>query len=163
MNWIDFLVSALVLIPAISGFRNGLIAGLLRGVGILGGVGLVIWKMPLLTNVGVTTLGCQKSTVPLLVLAFGVVAGWLLGTLAGWAWKKASQGTEIGFADRAAGFAVGALKGSLLALVVLAGMTIAMPSIRPQVQQSWIGRHAVDPAVKSTRTWMEGRIEAWRK
>jgi len=163
MNWIDFLVSALVLMPAISGFRNGLVAGLLRGIGILAGIGLAIWKMPLLTNIGMTTLGCQKSTVPLFVLAFGVVAGWLVGTLAGWAWKKASEGTEIGFADRAAGFAVGAVKGSLLALGVLAALTIAMPGMRAQLQNSWTGKHALDPAVKSTRTWMEGRIEAWRK
>jgi len=163
MNWIDFLVSGLVLMPAISGFRNGLIAGLLRAAGILAGLALAVWKMPLLTNIGMTTLGCQKSTVPFFVLAFGIVGGWLLGTLAGWAWKKASDGTEIGFADRAAGFAVGMVKGSLLALAILAALTIAMPAMRGQLQASWTGRHALEPAVKSTRTWMEGRIEAWRK
>lgn len=163
MNWIDFLVSGLVLLPAISGFRNGLIAGLLRGIGIVAGIGLAIWKMPLLMDVGVTTLGCQKSTVPLFVLALGVVAGWVVGMLAGWAWKKTTEGTEIGFADRAAGFAVGVVKGSLLALAILAALTIAMPKMRGQLQASWTGRHALEPAVKSTRAWMEGRIEAWRK
>ena len=163
MNWIDFLVSGCVLVPAISGFRNGLVSGLLRAAGILAGIGLVVWKMPLVTGFAISVLGFQKTSAPLAALAFGVIAGWLIGIFAGWAWKKASDGTQAGMADRFAGFAVGAIKGSLLALAVLAGITIAMPASRADVSSSWTGKHALEPAVKSTRTWMEGRLEAWKK
>lgn len=163
MNWIDFLVSGCVLVPAISGFRNGLIAGLLRAAGILAGIGLVVWKMPFVTGFAISMLGFQKAGAPLAALGFGVVGGWLIGILAGWAWKKASDGTQVGKADRFAGFAVGAIKGSLLALVVLAGITIAIPSARADVSSSWTGKHALEPAVKSTRLWLEGRLEAWKK
>ncbi len=163
MNWIDFLVSGCVLVPAISGFRNGLIAGLLRAAGILAGLGAVIWKMPVLTNFGISTLGFTKTTAPLAALGLGVIGGWVLGVAAGWAWKRASEHSEVGMADRFAGFAVGAIKGSLLSLVVLAVLSIALPNVREDLKHSWTGRHALEPAVKTTRSWIEGRLEAWRK
>lgn len=163
MNWIDFLVSGCVLVPGISGFRAGLVAGLLKMAGILAGLALAVWKMPLLTQLAATTLDWKGPGAPLGALATGVFAGWILGMLAGWGWKKFSEGTQIGWADRFAGFAMGAAKGSLFALVLLAGATIAAPGLRQDIQASWVGRHALDPAVGATRTWLEGRIEAWKK
>lgn len=163
MNWIDFLVSGCVLVPAISGFRVGLVAGLLKAAGILAGIGLSVWKMPVLVQFATATLGFSSASAPLAALAAGIVGGWLLGMLAGWAWKKASEGTEIGMADRFAGFAMGAVKGLLLTLAVLAGLSIALPGARADLARSWTGSHALEPAVKATRAWIEGRIEAWKK
>lgn len=163
MNWIDFLVSGCVLVPAISGFRSGLVAGLLKAAGILAGIALAVWKMPFLVQFASGTLGFSAASAPLAALATGIVGGWLLGMIAGWAWKKASEGTEIGMADRFAGFAMGATKGLALALVVLAGLSIALPGARADLAKSWTGSHALDPVVKTTRTWIEGRIEAWKK
>lgn len=163
MNWIDFLVSGCVLMPAISGFRVGLVAGLLKAAGILAGIALAVWKMPFLVQFATATLGFSSTSAPLAALATGFLGGWSLGMLAGWAWKKASEGTEIGWADRFAGFAVGAIKGVVLTLAVLAGLSIALPSARADLARSWTGRHALEPLVKTTRTWVEGRIEAWKK
>lgn len=163
MNWIDFLVSGCVLVPGISGFRTGLITGLLKLLGIVAGIALVVWKMPLVTKFATVTLGFQGSGAPLAALAFGVFIGWIVGMLAGWGWKRFSEGTQVGWADRFAGFAMGAIKGTLLALGLLAGLSIATPSIRSDLATSWVGRHAFEPAVKTTRVWIEGRIEAWKK
>jgi len=163
MNWIDFLVSGCVLVPGISGFRSGLVAGLLKLAGIVAGVALAIWKMPLITHVAATTLGFQGPGAPLAALGMGVFVGWILGMLAGWAWKKFSENTQIGWADRFAGFAMGALKGTAFALALLAGASIATPALRADIKASWVGRHALEPAVNATRVWMEGRIEAWKR
>jgi len=163
VNWIDFLVSGCVLMPAISGFRVGLVAGLLKAAGILAGIALAVWKMPFLVQFATATLGFSSTSAPLAALATGFLGGWILGMLAGWAWKKASEGTEIGWADRFAGFAVGAIKGVVLTLAVLAGLSIALPGARADLARSWTGRHALEPLVKTTRTWVEGRIEAWKK
>lgn len=163
MNWIDFLVSACLAVPAISGFRNGLVAGLLKAAGILVGLGLAVWKMPLAIGLSTSTLGISAATAPMAVFASGALAGWILGSLMGWAWKRFSEGTEIGVADRLAGLAVGLVKGTVFALVLLSLLAIGMPTVRSDLQASWTGRHALEPAVKSTRTWLESRFEAWKK
>lgn len=163
MNWIDFLVSGCILVPGISGFRSGLVAGLLKMAGMLAGLALAVWKMPLATHFAATTLGIKGSGAPLAALALGVFIGWILGMLAGWAWKRFADGTQLGWADRLAGFAMGAVKGTAFALVFLAGASIATPALRADIKASWVGRNALDPAVNATRVWMEGRIEAWKK
>ncbi len=163
MNGIDILVLVCVAFPAVSGVRHGLVAGLLRLAGLFAGLALAVWKMPLASQFAGTTLGIGGTGAPLAALVAGLLAGWILGMLAGWAWKRFSEGTQIGWADRLAGLAMGLVKGAAFALVLLAGASIAAPNLRAAIRSSWTGKHALEPAVNTTRVWMEGRIEAWKK
>ena len=163
INGIDIVVLVCVAFPTVSGFRHGLVAGLLRLAGLFAGLALAVWKMPLASQFATATLGIQGSGAPLAALAAGVFGGWILGMLTGWAWKRFSEGTQIGWADRLAGLAMGLVKGAAFALALLAGASLATPKLREPIRSSWTGRHALDPAVNATRVWMEGRIEAWKK
>lgn len=160
-NWVDLLVAVLVGIPLASGVKDGLVSGLLRGAGLVLAAALAVWKMPFLVPLIGRTLGLTGPSAPLGVLAMALAAGWLLGMLAAWIWKKVSAGT-VGWADRLAGGAFGAVKGALLALGVLAGLTLLSSSARAAAQQSWLGHHALGPAMEGSRAWVEGRIRKWK-
>ncbi|HXP90062.1 MAG TPA: CvpA family protein [Fibrobacteria bacterium] len=160
-NWVDLLVAVLVGVPLATGLKDGLISGLLRGAGLVLAAILAVWKMPLLVSWIGRGLGLSGPSAVLGVLALALGTGWLLGMLAAWGWKKVSAGS-VGWADRLAGGAFGALKGALVALGVIAGLSLLFPRARWAAQQSWLGHHALGPAMEWTRSWVEDRIHHWR-
>jgi uncharacterized membrane protein required for colicin V production len=160
-NWVDLLVAVLVGIPLASGVKDGLVSGLLRGAGLVLAAALAVWKMPYLVLVIGRTLGLTGPSAPLGVLGLALAAGWLLGMLAAWIWKKVSAGT-MGWADRLAGGVFGAVKGAVVALGVVAGLSLLFPPARASAQQSWLGHHALGPMMEGSRAWVEGRIHKWK-
>lgn len=160
-NWVDLLVAILVGIPLASGMKDGLVSGLLRGLGLVLAAAVVVWKMAYFVALITRTLGLSGPSAPLGVLALALSAGWLLGLLAAWTWKKVSAGT-IGWADRMAGGIFGAVKGALVALGVVSGLSLLFPPVRTAAQQSWLGHHALGPAMEGSRAWVEGRVRKWK-
>jgi len=160
-NWVDLLVAIVVGVPLASGVKDGLVSGLLRGAGLVLAAVLAVWKMPFLVPLIGRTLGLSGPSAPLGVLALALATGWLLGMLAAWIWKKVSAGT-VSWADRLAGGVFGALKGAVVALGVLAGLSLMFPPVRAAAQQSWLGHHALGPAMEGSRAWVEGRIRTWK-
>lgn len=160
-NWVDLLVAILVGVPVVSGAKDGLVSGLLRGAGLILAAAFAVWKMAYLVPWIGRTLGLSGPSAPLGVLALALAAGWLLGMSAAWIWRKASAGT-LGWADRLAGGIFGAAKGSLVALGIVSGLSLLSPQVRTAAQQSWLGRHALGPAMEGSRAWVEGRIRKWK-
>lgn len=160
-NWVDILVLALVGIPAAMGLKDGLVSGLLRGAGLVVFAALGVWKMAAIATWMARILGLSGAGAPLTVLALALLCGWLCGMAAAWAWKKFSAGA-IGWTDRLAGGVFGAVKGTLVALAVLGGLTLLSAPARKAAQESWLGRHALGPMIESTRAWVDQRIRQWR-
>lgn len=160
-NWIDLLVLVLVGVPAAIGFKDGLVAGLLRGAGLVLFSVLGIWKMAAIATWIGKVLGMSAISAPLAVLATALILGWIFGMFAAWAWKKFSAGA-IGWTDHLAGGIFGAVKGAVVALVMLGGLTLLSSSARASAQRSWLGQHALGPAFEATRGWVEKKIHQWR-
>jgi membrane protein required for colicin V production len=160
-NWVDLLVAILVGVPLAAGLKDGLISGLLRGAGLVLAAIVAVWKMPQLAPLLGRGLGLSGASAVLGVFALALGMGWLLGMLAAWGWKKVAAGT-VGWADRLAGGVFGALKGGLVALGVIAGLSLLFPRARSAAQQSWLGHHALGPAMEWSRNWVEERIHHWR-
>jgi len=160
-NWVDLLVAILVGVPLASGVKEGFISGLLRGAGLVLAAAMAVWKMSYLVPMIGRTLGLTGPSAPLGVLALALAAGWILGIFAAWIWKKASRGT-IGWADRMAGGFFGAVKGAVVALGLVAGLSMLSAPARTAAQQSWLGHHALGPAMEGSRVWVEARVRKWK-
>jgi membrane protein required for colicin V production len=160
-NWVDLLVAILVGVPLASGVKDGFVSGLLRGAGLVLAAILAAWKMPVLVPLVGKSIGLAGPSAPLAVLALALAAGWVLGMFASWLWKKVSSGT-VNWADRLAGGTFGALKGAVLALAILSGLSLLFPPVRTATQQSWLGRHALGPAMEGSRSWVEARVHKWK-
>jgi len=155
------MAGVFILVPLASGIKDGLVSGLMRGLGLLVACALAIWKMSWLSERGSHFLGLSSGSAPIVVLAAALIAGWFLGMAAGWAWKKFSTGS-VGWADRLAGGALGAVKGAVIALVVISIVSIASPAFRQAARRSWIGEHAAGPVFESAHQWLESRLRSWR-
>lgn len=160
-NGVDFLAGVLIVVPLASGVKDGLVSGLMRGLGLVAACALAIWKMSWLSDRAAHFLGLSSGSAPIAVLAAALLLGWLLGMAAGWAWKKLSTGS-VSWADRMAGGALGAAKGAAIALVVVSIASIASPGFREAARRSWLGEHAAGPVFESGHKWLESRLRSWR-
>lgn len=152
-SWIDGLVAFCLVMPAIRGWQTGLVSGLLRLAGILLGA-LLGWT---LTSVhGVFHMWRPEvpvGSLPWISALVCAVAGWVVGSVAAWLWWRATKDQPVGWFDRIAGMALGLSKGAVFCLILLAGIQTAMPPMRAQVRQSWVGSHAVAPIVERISSW----------
>lgn len=161
-NWVDLGVAIVLVIPLASGLKNGLVASLIRGATLLAAGAVAVWQMPWLAQHLATPLGLGTMTSPLAIFGAAIATGWILGMLLGKVWKMVSEGT-VGWADRAAGGAVGLIKGAAISLVLLAGLSLASPAAKTAIGESWVGRMALAPVVQWGREALEQRIGQWRK
>ncbi|MCB9496097.1 MAG: CvpA family protein [Fibrobacteria bacterium] len=147
-SWIDGLLALCLLVPAIRGWQTGLVPGLLRLGGVVGGA-LVGWfQAPLVTGLVPDGVGLPPEAALPWVAALGcAVLGWVVGIVAGWAWRRSTKGDPIGWLDRVAGGVLGAAKGAAFALVFLAVLQTSLPATRPHLQHSLVGSQAVAPLV----------------
>lgn len=152
-SWIDGLVVFCLVVPAIRGWRSGLVAGVLRLGGIL--IGLAMgWMLPLAHDVCHRFRpGLSEGALPWVCAFVGAILGWIAGILAGWLWMRFTKDEPIGWADRAAGLALGLSKGAVFVLVLLAAIQTALPVMRTQIRASWTGRHALAPLVECAASW----------
>ncbi|MBK8803349.1 MAG: CvpA family protein [Fibrobacteres bacterium] len=157
MNWVDFTALAIVVLPALSGLRHGLLAGILK-FGCLGlCLGLAIWQMPVLVSVTTTYLPVGSLIAPVAVIVVSLVVGWVLGALAALAWKKLSEGT-VAWSDRLLGGLSGAVKGAVVAICAMMTMAAAWPTGRQAVEASWASRTVLAPMLEEGRARLAQRL-----
>lgn len=157
MNWVDFTALAIVALPALSGLRHGLVAGLLK-FGALGlFLGLAIWQMPVLVRLATAYLPLGNSAAPVAAIVVSLVVGWLVGALAALAWKKLSEGS-VAWTDRALGCLSGAIKGAAVAVCAMVTLAAAWPTGRHAVENSWISRNIMAPALEEGRARLAERL-----
>jgi uncharacterized membrane protein required for colicin V production len=158
INGVDLLVAVVVAVPMATGIKDGLISGLLRAGALVLACGLAVWKMGTLAAWATSTAGIPASAAPVAVLASGLALGWVVGGLCGWIWRKVSAGS-IGWADRLAGGCAGAIKGLLVALVVVAAASLVSPAFRASARSSWTGSHT-GPLLDKSRSWLDARLRS---
>lgn len=163
ITWVDGLVAFCLVIPGIRGWQSGLVAGLLRLAGVIVGMFLG-WKLP-----GAHGLvqgwwpGMSPMALPWVAAMTGGVAGWIVGAIAAWIWRRSTRGQPIGWIDRTAGLALGVSKGALFVLVLLSCIELSLPGMRSQIRTSWVGRMALAPVIEGLSAWgtrhlrLEGR------
>lgn len=157
MNWVDFTALAVVVLPALSGLRHGLVAGLLK-FGALGlFLGLALWKTPWLVQVARQYLPLGASVAPIAVIATALIVGWVVGALAALVWRKLSEGS-VAWTDRALGALSGAIKGGFVAVGAMATLAAASPAARPSIEASWVSRHALAPLLEEGRARISQRL-----
>lgn len=153
----DFTALAIVVLPALSGLRHGLLAGLLK-FGALGlCLGLAIWKTPWLVLVARQYLPLGASTAPVAVIVTALLAGWVVGAVAALIWKKLSEGS-VAWTDRALGALSGAIKGAFVAVGAMATLAAASPASRGAIESSWISRNALAPLLEEGRSRISERL-----
>lgn len=161
LSWIDGLVALCLVLPAIRGWQSGIVPGLLRLAGIVGGAAAG-WTFhealqPLVLKV---FAHLPAAAMPWVCALVGALVGWNLGTLAGWLWRRSTKDDPVGWLDRAAGAGLGLAKGAGFVLVLLSAIQVALPGMREQIQSSFAGRHAVAPVVETMASW---GLRQWRE
>lgn len=153
ISWIDGLVAVCLVVPAIRGWQSGLVAGLLRLAGILGGA-VIGWMLPFAHAL------CHRlrpelpiSVLPWLCAFLGAILGWFLGILCAWLWRRFTKEEPVGWIDRGVGLVLGFSKGAVFVLVLLAAIQTALPGMRSQIRNSWAGRQALAPVVEYVASW----------
>lgn len=153
ISWVDGLVVFCLVMPGIRGWQSGLVAGLLRLAGVLAGAFLG-WKLP---GAHVLVHGwwpeIPAQALPWSCALLGAIAGWVVGSIIAWIWRRSTRGQPIGWIDRVAGLALGLSKGAIFVLVLLSCIETALPGMRSQIRSSWVGKKAVAPMVEQMSAW----------
>ena len=143
MGWVDFGILALVVGGGFLGFRNGVISWALTLVGLAVGVFLASRLYTTLDALvpGVESEGLRQLIAFAGVLVAALVASWLLARVV----KTTMSMLMLGWADRAAGTAVGLLVGALAASSFVAAAGI-MPSesLKDAVRESRLAEQLLD-------------------
>ena len=143
MGWVDFGILALVVGGGFLGFRNGVISWALTLVGLAVGVFLASRFYTTLDALvpGVESEGLRQLIAFAGVLVAALVASWLLARVV----KTTMSMLMLGWADRAAGTAVGLLVGALAASSFVAAAGI-MPSesLKDAVRESRLAEQLLD-------------------
>jgi S1-C subfamily serine protease len=137
---VDWIALAIVVVAAISGFRQGLVVSVLSLVGLVGGAYLGSRALPHLLS-----HGSRSQWMPLAALAGALLGAALFQALAGIIGSFVRGGlrlTPLRFLDSFGGLVVGAVAG--LAIVWVLGATALLlpgqPGLRSAVQRSTVVR-----------------------
>ena len=161
LSWIDGLVALCLVLPAIRGWQSGIVPGILRLLGIVGGAAAGwIFSDALQPLVLKVFANLPVVAMPWICAGLCALLGWNLGTLAGWLWRRSTKDDPVGWIDRAAGSALGLAKGAGFVLVLLSAIQTALPGMRSQIRSSFVGSHAIAPMVESLATW---GLRQWRE
>lgn len=135
MGWVDFVILALLVGGGFLGFRNGVISWALALVGLAVGVFLAGRFYQTLDALvpGVESEGMRQLIAFAAVLVISLLTSWLLARVV----KTTMSMLMLGWADRAAGTAVGLLVGALAASAfVAAAGVVPSESLRDAVRES---------------------------
>ena len=135
MGWVDFVILALLVGGGFLGFRNGVISWLFALAGLAVGVFLAgrLYKtldalVPIADNEGMRQLIAFAA-----ILIAALAVSWLLAR----ALKTTMSMLMLGWADRAAGTAVGLLVGGLAAAAIIAAAgVVPSESLQAAVRES---------------------------
>lgn len=136
LNWLDLTVLALVGVPALLGFRAGLIRGAATLAGIIVGIILASQFQGLaarLLGLVIEDETMARAAGFVLILFASILAAWLLAALL----QRVLSLLLLGWLDRVGGALLGLLMGALIASVVLLVMDLLpIPGARAAVEGS---------------------------
>lgn len=115
MNWLDIILIVILIVAAVSGFRKGLIS---QAFGI-GGLLLGIWLGYRFSALLAKWFNMSDGYANLLAFIVILVAAIVVSYFAGWVVKKVFRMTGFGLLDNIGGLALGVLKVSLIACLLL--------------------------------------------
>jgi uncharacterized membrane protein required for colicin V production len=154
LGWVDGLVVLCLAVPTIRGWQTGIVPGLLRLGGIVGGAWIGWAFTPELKGIALRLVpGLVPSTVPWFCALGCALLGWGAGGFAGWLWNRSTRDNPVGWIDRGSGAALGLAKGAALVVVLLAAVQAAIPSARADIRSSQTGRLEVLPFIESVASW----------
>jgi membrane protein required for colicin V production len=126
MNFLDYIVIGILAFTLVRGFMRGLILEVTAVLGILAGFVVAGHHHPALADF----LRSRFPSLPYAVLlsyALVFLAAWLVVALLGLLASKLARALLLGWADRLLGAAVGLLKGTLAAAVLVTVLTLFLP------------------------------------
>jgi len=155
LNWVDWLVLAVLLYFARSGMSRGLLLGVLDLVGIVVTLGVaIVGYQPLAALVmrhveasrSLVTLGSFLGLVILAQAVYGAAVSWVF-RISRPVWKAL---TPLGFFDRVLGMIPGAVKGLAVAGIALLPFALfpLVPSVSAGIETSTIGSRLVGVVVE---------------
>jgi membrane protein required for colicin V production len=127
MNFLDCILIGILAFTLVRGFMHGLIREVAAVLGMLAGFVVAGHFHPVLAGI----LGSRFPLLPSVdLIAYGLVfvATWLAFVLVGFLASKAARAFRLGWTDRFLGAFVGLVKGTLAAVVLIAGLTLVLPS-----------------------------------
>lgn len=135
MGWVDFVILALLVGGGFLGFRNGVISWLFTLVGLAVGVFLasrLYTTLDALVPIA-DSEGMRRLIAFAAILIAALAASWLLARIL----KTTMSMLMLGWADRAAGTAVGLLVGGLAAAAIIAAASVVpSESLQAAVRES---------------------------
>lgn len=155
---IDVVLVLILLGYAVSGFRQGLVVGVLSLGGFVGGAVLAMFVAPGL--VGGLDPGPQRSVVVLLAVILTAWTGQLIGALIGGRLREAVPQGPIAFADHAVGAVAGVVAVALV-LWFVAGAVRGGPS--PQLSKTVASSRVIQGIDDLVPPRLEGVAEAFRE
>ncbi len=135
MGWVDFVILALLVGGGFLGFRNGVISWLFTLAGLAVGVflaGRFYKTLDALVPVAESE-GARQLIAFAAILIIALVASWILARVL----KTTMSMLMLGWADKAAGTAVGLLVGALAASAIIAAAgVVPSESLQDAVRES---------------------------
>jgi membrane protein required for colicin V production len=127
MNFLDWLLIAILAISAIQAFIRGLVLELFSLAGLICGILLAAWNYSRLAErlSGVISNSAIASAVAFLLIAVGIM---VIAAMLGKIIHTSAHAIGLGFFNRMGGAAFGAVRGGLLGMAILMAVTAFLPS-----------------------------------
>lgn len=127
MNFLDWLLIAILAFSAIQAFIRGLVLELFSLGGLICGILLASWNYSRVADrlSGVISNPAAASIVAFLVIAIGVM---LIAAVLGRIIHASAHAIGLGFFNRLGGAAFGAVRGCLLGVAILTAVTAFLPA-----------------------------------
>lgn len=123
MNWLDYLLIAILLFSAIQSFRRGFSREVIGLAAMFFAFILAMWFYGLAGSL-VSPLVSSARTANMIGFALVVFAVLLLGAVVGWIVSRFLRTVGLSFFDRLLGAAFGCIRGALIAMALLTAWTV---------------------------------------
>lgn len=127
MNFLDWLLIAILAFSAIQAFIRGLVRELFSLAGLICGILLASWNYSRVADKfsGVISSPAVANVIGFLLIAVGVM---VIAAVLGRIIHASAHAVGLGFFNRLGGAAFGAIRGCLLGVAVLMAVTAFLPS-----------------------------------
>jgi membrane protein required for colicin V production len=122
VNWLDYLLIAILLFSVVQSFRRGFSREIIGVAAMFFAFVLAMWFYGLAGSV-VSPWVSSARTANMIGFFLVVVAVLLLGALVGWIVSRLLRTVGLSFFDRALGAAFGCVRGTLIAMALLTAWT----------------------------------------
>ncbi|GAA2080684.1 MarP family serine protease [Streptomyces albiaxialis] len=160
MNLLDLLILLAVVAFAVSGFRRGLVAGLVAFAGFIGGAVLGVWILPFTLDL-VETGTTESTVVALLTVLVPALAGHALADRLAWLLRQKLSWGPVRWADGVGGAVVNVI--AVLVFGWMAGSALAAspsPALNQAIRGSAVLEGVHDRMPDQAATWFNRATSA---